>query len=34
MALKKKKYALYKGKNLLMIGTLEEIAKHQNVKNI
>lgn len=28
----KKEYALYKGDELLMIGTIREIAKSQNVK--
>ncbi len=28
----KKEYALYKGENLLMIGTIAEIAKAQGVK--
>lgn len=28
----KKIYALYKGEELLMIGTADEIAKYQNVK--
>lgn len=28
----KKEYALYKGEKLLIIGTIEEIAKNQNVK--
>lgn len=27
----KKEYALYKGDELLIIGTIEEIAKHQNI---
>lgn len=32
MDLKKKEYALYKGEELLIIGTIQEIAKNQNVK--
>lgn len=32
MDLKKKEYALYKGEKLVMIGTLDEIAKAQGVK--
>lgn len=28
----KKEYALYKGEELLIIGTLREIAKQQNIK--
>lgn len=32
MDLKKKEYALYKGEKLLIIGTIDEIAKHQNIK--
>lgn len=28
----KKEYALYKGENLIMIGTIDEIAKSQGVK--
>lgn len=28
----KREYALYKGDELIMIGTVEEIAKHQGVK--
>lgn len=29
---KRKEYALYKGENLLIIGTVDEIAKSQNIK--
>lgn len=29
---KRKEYALYKGENLIMIGTVDEIAKSQGVK--
>ena len=32
MDLRKKEYALYKGEKLLMIGTIEEIAKAYGVK--
>ncbi len=32
MDLKRKEYALYKGEDLIMIGTIEEIAKAQGVK--
>lgn len=32
MDLRKKEYALYKGEKLLMIGTIDEIAKAQGVK--
>ncbi len=32
MSKKKKEYALYKGEKMLIIGTISEIAKHQNVK--
>jgi len=28
----KKEFALYKGDNLLIMGTIEEIAKKQNIK--
>ena len=32
MAKPKKEYALYKGEECLAVGTIEEIAKQQNVK--
>lgn len=32
MDLKRKEYALYKGEELIIIGTIEEIAKAQGVK--
>lgn len=32
MDLNRKEYALYKGEELLIIGTIQEIAKNQNVK--